>query len=144
MRLVPISRVPDGASLGRDVFVGRPDGLPCRTCLPSSRPSTSERVYAPAESAHAGVRVIREGSGQGFDPYIVGVFSRLVAPFPPGVEVELDDGRRAIVVSVPQADLDRPTVRVLFGPDAPCDIDLLREPCLGIAGWNPTHARAAA
>ncbi len=105
---------------------------------------TSERVYAPAEPAHAGVRVIREGSGRGFDPYIVGVFSRLVAPFPPGVEVELDDGRRAIVVSVPEADLDRPVVRVVFGHHAPYEIDLLQHPGLGIAGWNLTRARVAA
>ncbi|MGA2927358.1 MAG: HD-GYP domain-containing protein [Solirubrobacteraceae bacterium] len=105
---------------------------------------TSERVYAPAEPAHAGVRVIRDGSGRGFDPDIVEVFSRLVAPFPPGVEVELEDGRLGIVVSVPEADLDRPVVRIVFGPHGPYELDLLREPDLAIAGWQDPRARAAA
>ncbi len=105
---------------------------------------TSERVYAPAEPAHVGVRTIRENAGRGFDPHIAEVFSRLVAPFPPGVEVDLDDGRHAIVVSVPEANLDRPVVRVVFGPGAPYEIDLSRHLDVGIAGWDLTAVRAAA
>ncbi len=49
---------------------------------------TSERVYSPATPPHVGVKIILDGAGIGFDPAIVQVFSQLVAPFPPGVEVD--------------------------------------------------------
>ena len=50
---------------------------------------TSERVYSPATAPHVGVKIILDGADIGFDPFIVRVFSQLVAPFPPGVEVTL-------------------------------------------------------
>jgi HD-GYP domain-containing protein (c-di-GMP phosphodiesterase class II) len=105
---------------------------------------TSARVYAPAQPADVGVRVILEGSGTQFDPEIVEMFSQLVAPYPPGVPMELDDGRRAIVVSVPEDTLDRPLVRVINGPGAPYELALAEEPGLGIVGWDFTRAAAAA
>jgi HD-GYP domain-containing protein (c-di-GMP phosphodiesterase class II) len=109
---------------------------------------TSERAYSAAKPAHHGVRVILNGGAEElFDPYIVGVFGRLVAPFPPGVEVDLTDGRRAIVVSVPDEDLARPVVRVITGPGAPYELSLQTELDLGIAGWDvppPAAAEAVA
>ncbi|MBV8217657.1 MAG: HD-GYP domain-containing protein, partial [Solirubrobacterales bacterium] len=60
---------------------------------------TSERAFAPAKPAHVAFQAILAGAGTQFDPTIVDVFSRRIAPFPPGVEVELTDGRRAVVVS---------------------------------------------
>jgi HD-GYP domain-containing protein (c-di-GMP phosphodiesterase class II) len=104
---------------------------------------TSERSYAPAKPAHEGVRAIFEGSGTQFDPDVVDAFSRIVSPFPPGVELRLCDGRRAVVVSVPPDALDRPVVRVIEGPGAPYEIPLLDEPRLAIEGW-PTFPAAAA
>src|SRR5579862_2502413 len=86
---------------------------------------TSERPYASAKPAHVGVRTILEGSGTLFDPAVVSVFSRLVAPYPPGVEVTLSDGRCAVVSSVPEEALDRPTVRVVDASGATQDIPLL-------------------
>jgi HD-GYP domain-containing protein (c-di-GMP phosphodiesterase class II) len=108
---------------------------------------TSERAYSSAKPAHVGVRVILDGAAEDlFDPYIVSVFSRLVAPFPPGVEVELNDGRKGIVVSVPDDDLARPVVRVITGPGAPYEVSLQSDPGLGIAGWDvmPPAAEAVA
>jgi hypothetical protein len=67
-----------------------------------------------------------------------------VAPFPPGVEVQVSDGRRGIVVSVPDQALDRPVVRILDGPGSPCEISLLRDPSLRIVGWDPVPTAAAA
>jgi HD-GYP domain-containing protein (c-di-GMP phosphodiesterase class II) len=96
---------------------------------------TSERVYAAARPAHVGVRIIREGRGSGFDAEIVDVFSKIVAPFPPGETVELTDGRGAIVVRVPEADLDRPVVRII-GEGSPCELPLADHPDIGIAGWH--------
>jgi HD-GYP domain-containing protein (c-di-GMP phosphodiesterase class II) len=75
---------------------------------------TSERVYASARPPDVGVQVVLDGSGRAFDPDVVDVFRRVVTPYPPGVEVELGDGRRGVVVSVPQSDLTRPLVRVAW------------------------------
>jgi len=105
---------------------------------------TSERPYAPARPPHEGVRAIMSGAGTQFDPTIAAVFARLVAPFPPGLELRLADGRRALVVSVPEEQLDRPLVRVIDGPDAPYEVALLREPEIRIAGWDGQAATAAA
>jgi HD-GYP domain-containing protein (c-di-GMP phosphodiesterase class II) len=106
---------------------------------------TSERPYAAAQPAREGVRAILEGSGTLFDPDAVNVFARLVTPFPPGEELRLADGRRALVVSVPSEALDRPLVRVIEGLGAPYEIALIGEPSVRIAGWDyPTHTAAAA
>jgi HD-GYP domain-containing protein (c-di-GMP phosphodiesterase class II) len=96
---------------------------------------TSERVYAAARPAHVGVRIIREGRGTGFDAEIVDVFSKTVAPFPPGDSIELADGRSGVVVSVPQSNLDRPLVRIL-DDGAPYELPLIDDPDVQIAGWD--------
>jgi HD-GYP domain-containing protein (c-di-GMP phosphodiesterase class II) len=105
---------------------------------------TSERIYAPAKPAYVGVQTILAGAGTQFDPAIADVFRRLVAPFPPGTELELADGREGIVVSVPEHELDRPVVRVVSGPSAPFDVSLAEDRSLGIAGWDTTPAASAA
>jgi hypothetical protein len=87
-----------------------------------------------------GVRAILEGAGTQFDPTICEVFSRTVAPFPPGVEVELVDGRRGYVVSVPEAALDRPRVRLSDG----AEVSLLADSSLQIVGWETPPAAFAA
>jgi HD-GYP domain-containing protein (c-di-GMP phosphodiesterase class II) len=107
---------------------------------------TSERPYAPAKPAHVGVQAILAGAGTQFDPVICEVFARRVAPFPPGIEVELVDGRRAIVVSVPDYAPDRPVVRVISGSETPFDVDLTQDRSIQIAGWTaaaPVAAQAA-
>jgi HD-GYP domain-containing protein (c-di-GMP phosphodiesterase class II) len=96
---------------------------------------TSERVYAPAKPAHAGVRIIREGSGTAFDPEVVEAFNDLVAPFPAGDPIELADGRGGVVASVPYGNSDRPVVRVL-GDGDPYDLPLADHPRLAILGWE--------
>jgi HD-GYP domain-containing protein (c-di-GMP phosphodiesterase class II) len=105
---------------------------------------TSERPFAAAQPTHVGVQTILAGSGTQFDPVICEVFARRVAPFPAGVEVELSDGRRAIVVSVPELELDRPVLRVISGPGAPFDVSLQSDQSIQIAGWNPVPAAVTA
>jgi hypothetical protein len=83
------------------------------------------------------------GAGTQFDPVICEVFASRVAPFPTGVEVELTDGRRAIVVSVPELELDRPVLRVISGPGAPFDVSLQSDQSIQIAGWSAAPAVAA-
>jgi len=106
---------------------------------------TSERAYSDAKPPHVGVRMILDGGAEAlFDPYVVDVFSRLVAPFPAGTEIELNDGRRGIVASVPDGELDRPVVRVISGPSAPYEVSLQADRTLDIAGWESVGAAASA
>jgi HD-GYP domain-containing protein (c-di-GMP phosphodiesterase class II) len=93
---------------------------------------TSERLYARAAQPYVGVRAIVEGEGKAFDPVIVESFRKVVAPYPPGSEIVLVDGRRGVVVSVPTDDLELPLVRIGFDPSdkqiEPYEIDLRSEP----------------
>jgi HD-GYP domain-containing protein (c-di-GMP phosphodiesterase class II) len=103
---------------------------------------TSERVYAAAKPPDIGVRIIREGVGSAFDEEVGAVFTKIVAPFPPGNEVELSDGRAGVVASVPESDLDRPVVRIL-GDGEPYDLPLSEHPRLKIVGWEDFAPEAA-
>jgi HD-GYP domain-containing protein (c-di-GMP phosphodiesterase class II) len=106
---------------------------------------TSERPYCGSRPQHEGVRIILDGCAEGlFDPSVVEVFSRLVAPFPPGVEVDLTDGRRAIVVSVPEGEVDRPLVRVISGPREPYEVSLQVDRSIDIVGWESVGSAARA
>jgi HD-GYP domain-containing protein (c-di-GMP phosphodiesterase class II) len=91
---------------------------------------TSRRPYAAAEPAHVGVRVIEEGGGQAFDPKVVGVFRRLVLPYPVGTEVELPDGRVGVVSA---ADPDRPDAPLVRVDGSELRLDLGRR---GAAAWR--------
>ncbi len=99
---------------------------------------TSARVYSPAAPPHVGVRTILDGAGSAYDPAIVATFCKVVAPYPPGCEIRLSDGRRGLVVSVPLDRLDMPLVRVLWDAQGrrlePEEIDLRAWPLLAPAG----------
>jgi HD-GYP domain-containing protein (c-di-GMP phosphodiesterase class II) len=73
---------------------------------------TSERPYKHAAPPHVGVDIILSGAGKDFDPDVVAAFRKVVAPYPPGYEVLLADGRRGVVVDVDMDDPFRPHVRV--------------------------------
>ena len=103
---------------------------------------TSERLYAAARPAHIGVRAIIEGSGTLFEPAVVRAFLRVVAPFPAGTEVELADGRRGIVASVPEEALDRPVVRLLGAGGEQREVSLLHDQSLGIKDWKHQPVRS--
>src|SRR4051812_4051004 len=76
---------------------------------------TSERPYKPARPPARGVAAVVAGAGSAFDPDVVAVFRRLVAPFPVGSEVALPDGTRGVVAAVPP---DRPACPVVRLPRA--------------------------
>ena len=74
---------------------------------------TSERAGHTPEPSHVAVEAIMWASGTLFDPEVVDVFRKVVAPFPPGTEVTLSDGSAGVVTEVPTAALHRPVVRLL-------------------------------
>jgi HD-GYP domain-containing protein (c-di-GMP phosphodiesterase class II) len=75
---------------------------------------TSERPYSRAAPPDLGWSVVLEGAGSAFDPEIVEVFRQVIAPYPPGCEITLDDGRRGIVVSVTPGDVEHPRIRICW------------------------------
>jgi HD-GYP domain-containing protein (c-di-GMP phosphodiesterase class II) len=78
---------------------------------------TSERPYSKARPPHVGWEVIVGGGGKLFEDEVVDAFRRVVAPYPPGAEIVLDDGSRGVVVSVDAQMPEQPRVRVAWGPD---------------------------
>ncbi len=93
---------------------------------------TSERPYHSSLPISAAIDAIVAGSGTAFDPEVVDVFRRTVAPYPPGTEVALSDGRQGIVSLVPPSRIDRPVVRIVLDPYGrpvrPTEVELAREP----------------
>lgn len=98
---------------------------------------TSARPYRGAGEPHEGWRVIVQGAGTAFDPDIVAVFRRVVAPYPPGSEIVLDDGRKGVVVSVPADRLEQPRVRIGWDADGravtPYELELVQLPGMDAA-----------
>jgi len=98
---------------------------------------TSERPYRAAREPHEGWRVVVDGAGTTFDPDVVATFRRVVAPYPPGSEIVLDDGRRGVVTSVPRDRLEQPRVRIGWDADGepvePYELDLVELPARAAA-----------
>ncbi len=78
---------------------------------------TSERPYSGAVPLEHGWQLVLDGAGSAFDPEIVDVFRQVIAPYPPGHEITLDDGRRGIVASVRPGAVERPHVRICWNAD---------------------------
>jgi HD-GYP domain-containing protein (c-di-GMP phosphodiesterase class II) len=93
---------------------------------------TAERSYKGAAPVHVGVETIAEGAGTLFDPTVVETFLRAVAPYPPGLAVELSDGRRGIVTACPPAAVDRPVVRLVDAGRPVGEIELEQHPELEV------------
>lgn len=75
---------------------------------------TSERPYSVARPPHVGWETVLGGDGTHFERQVVDAFRRVVAPYPPGAEIVLQDGRRGVVVSVDPAAPEEPLVRVAW------------------------------
>lgn len=73
---------------------------------------TSERPYRDALSPSESMEYIIANAGQMFDPDVVQLFIRKVAPYPVGTTVELSNGCTAIVLENFESFCLRPRVRV--------------------------------
>lgn len=92
---------------------------------------SSERQYRPAVNPSESMEYIMCGSGSLFDPIIVDLFLRKIAPYPVGTMVQLSNNWVAIVVENYESFCLRPTVRVVK-QDGKCvepfDISLCDDP----------------
>ena len=74
---------------------------------------TSERPYRPAMSPSEAIEYIMGNSEAFFDPQIVAMFIRKIAPYPVGTTVKLSNGFTAIVLENYESVCLRPRVRVI-------------------------------
>jgi HD-GYP domain-containing protein (c-di-GMP phosphodiesterase class II) len=101
---------------------------------------TSDRHYRRAWPMHQGWQFIVDRASQDFDPEVVEVFEKSVAPYPPGTGVILSDGYRGIVKEIPKDAVARPIVRVVADPSGAeipfREVELAREPGLTIVSTD--------
>lgn len=102
--------------------MGYPSGLSGEQILLNSRilkaadvydAMTSTRPYHPAYLPSEVLEYIMGRSGMEFDPRIVEIMCRTFTVYPVGTEIELSDGRRAIVTENHEGYVLRPTVHTL-------------------------------
>lgn len=114
---------------------------------------SSARPYKDAAPVHVAYEFVSDGDATLFDPEIVAVFRRTVAPYPTGLAVELSDGRRGIVSACPGNAAHRPTVRLVADGSGlltqPVEVALADEPELSVVAVHaalprPGEAAAAA
>jgi HD-GYP domain-containing protein (c-di-GMP phosphodiesterase class II) len=88
----------------------------------------SRRPYRPAKYANEALDVLEQSSDRKFDPDIVNVFMKFVAPFPGGVPVLLTTGEQGLVYHNYVESLRRPKVLLTEGNRLGEYIDLAKDP----------------
>jgi HD-GYP domain-containing protein (c-di-GMP phosphodiesterase class II) len=73
----------------------------------------SKRSYHKPTLPSEAVEYIMGLCGREFDPEVVGIFLKKIAAYPNGVEVELSDGRQALVIQNYESFCLRPRVRIM-------------------------------
>lgn len=102
---------------------------------------TSNRVYRQAMLPHQGLELLYSGADRQFQTKVVKAFQKSVAIYPIGITVELNDGRKGVVVQQNIALSDRPVVRILEDNGAtvpPYELNLEKELSLVITGCDTT------
>jgi HD-GYP domain-containing protein (c-di-GMP phosphodiesterase class II) len=90
----------------------------------------SRRPYRAAKYANEALDVLEQASDRKFDPDIVNVFMKFVAPFPGGVPVLLTTGEQAIVCHNYVESLRRPKLLLTEGNKIGEYLDLSKDPGL--------------
>jgi len=98
---------------------------------------TANRPYHQAMQPEVAYKVILSGLGTSFDEKFGRIFLSKIALYTPGTQIFLNTGERAIVVSVPTTNPQRPRIRLISYPDGtlytpPQDINLLENPHMTI------------
>jgi HD-GYP domain-containing protein (c-di-GMP phosphodiesterase class II) len=75
---------------------------------------STDRIYRKRTLTHQVIEFLRDNGGKIFDPEIVKVFIKNIAPFPVGSIVILSTGETAVVTKVHRDFLTRPLVKVIF------------------------------
>ena len=105
---------------------------------------TASRPYSPGKSNAQALRIIRECADRGqLDSKLVDSFCRVVAPYPIGTQITLDDGRSAIVLEVDMEDPWHPTVRA-SNPDGSSSTERYAPECQGAAAGAAAAGAAVA
>jgi HD-GYP domain-containing protein (c-di-GMP phosphodiesterase class II) len=105
---------------------------------------TSNRVYRPAMLPHEGLEMLYAGVERQFQKKIIKAFHRSVAIYPNGITVELNDGRKGVVVQQNASLSDRPIVRILeeSGHEInPYEINLEKELSIVVTGCDTTFKK---
>lgn len=77
---------------------------------------SSDRVYRTRRPSHEAYELVLGSSGSAFDPELVKIFSRVVAPYPVGTAVMLSTGERGLIAENHAEHCTRPTIRITHGP----------------------------
>ncbi|MDF2524529.1 MAG: hypothetical protein K0R31_2170, partial [Clostridiales bacterium] len=88
---------------------------------------TSDRPYRKALPPHEGLEFLMGNSGTAFDPEIIKVFSKVIAPYPIGTCVRLSDDSIGLVVENYENYGMRPKVKIFRQGEkdvAPYHVDL--------------------
>lgn len=86
---------------------------------------TSNRPYRDAESPSEAVEYLMAMNGREFDPIVLDAFLRKIAVYPVGCQIELSDGRQAMVIENYKEFILRPVVKLLGSGEI---IDLKSDP----------------
>jgi HD-GYP domain len=82
----------------------------------------SRRPGRAAQMPDSALQHIRRNAGVCFDPKVVRLFSRVVAPYPAGSLLELADGRHALVLENFSENIARPRLMLTDGSDTVFDL----------------------
>jgi len=91
---------------------------------------TSKRPYHEAALPHVALEYIEKEAGKLFDPHVTNIFLKRIAPYPIGMEVELSDGTKGLVVKNYEDEKHRPLIKVITQDKEPVFYDLKNDESL--------------
>lgn len=102
---------------------------------------TSNRVYRAAMLPHEGLEMLYAGAERQYEINMIKAFHKAVAIYPIGITVELNDGRKGVVVKQNPSLSDRPLIRILEDNGSviePYEINLAEKLSIVITGCDTT------
>jgi putative nucleotidyltransferase with HDIG domain len=104
---------------------------------------TTNRVYKKAMLPHQALEILFAGADTLFDKDVVEAFRRSIAIYPTGMVVDLNDGRKGIVLKQNKNVTERPVLRVFYEDgeelNEPYELDLKNHLDKMIVGFDPDY-----